>query len=379
MSTSPSFIQHHHPLHHLFSPTTLKHDLSYVDKTYYPSTNNSNNNSTHPASSASHHNNNNNGNSSNDDDSKIMMANEKTQLSITRMHDLVFNRALGMISTVSRLDLQNVGLFSLPEQIATLSRLTVLDLSHNCLETLPTALKHLKHLRQLNVAHNRLHHTPDILANLHKLTWLDLSHNSFRDLTSDLSRLERLTWLDLSHCTRLDAIPAELLSLPHVTIKTEGCSRMQRRISKFQHSLAHNPPSLVEICARHVKKQQQQQQQHPTLATNRGNKSRLQLLLRLRQRLSSSTRRLGKSKGEMEQQQQPSQDYSMMPAHLSQYLSRDKACFYCGGPYFDSPVIRYRIILHQDGNYIPVKYNLCAAHWSSDTDRVLALFSHQSL
>lgn len=34
-----------------------------------------------------------------------MMANEKTQLSITRMHDLVFNRALGMISTVSRLDL----------------------------------------------------------------------------------------------------------------------------------------------------------------------------------------------------------------------------------------------------------------------------------
>lgn len=108
MSTSPSFIHHHHPLHHLFSPTTLKHDLSYVDKTYYPSTNNnSNNNSTHPASSISHHNNNNgnSSNSSNDDDSKIMMTNEKTQLSITRMHDLVFNRALGMISTVSRLDL----------------------------------------------------------------------------------------------------------------------------------------------------------------------------------------------------------------------------------------------------------------------------------
>lgn len=279
---------------------------------------------------------------------------------------------------------QNVGLFSLPEQIATLSRLTVLDLSHNCLETLPTALKHLKHLRQLNVAHNRLQHTPDILASLHKLTWLDLSHNSFRDLTSDLSRLERLTWLDLSHCTRLDAIPAELLSLSHVTIKTEGCSRMQRRISKFQHSLAHNPPSLVEICARHVKKQQQQQ--HPTLVTNRGSKSRLQFLLRLRQRLSSSSSKrhhvkTGKSKMEMEehQQQQQQQEYAMMPAHLSQYLSRNKACYYCGGPYFDSPVIRYRIILHHDGNYIPVKYNLCAAHWSSDTDRVLALFSHPSL
>lgn len=98
MSTSPSFI--HHPLHHLFSPTTLKHDLSYVDKTYYPSTNNNNSNSTHPIS---HHNN--NTSNSNDDDSKITITNEKTQLSITRMHDLVFNRALGMISTVSRLDL----------------------------------------------------------------------------------------------------------------------------------------------------------------------------------------------------------------------------------------------------------------------------------
>ncbi|KAI8143156.1 hypothetical protein BJV82DRAFT_515268 [Fennellomyces sp. T-0311] len=223
-----------------------------------------------------------------------------------------------------------VGLYVIPPQLTTLTRLTLLDLSYNRLETLPSSIRQLKHLRQLNLAHNRLQHIPNALNSLKKLTYLDLSYNTFSDIPLSLTSLANLTYLDLSY-SRIDAVPAELLRLSIATIKTDGCPQLQIKLSEFTHSLAHDPPSLAEICARQLATPQKRREQQQDL-----------------------------------------------PDHLQSYLGQSKACFYCGEPYFDNPVIRYRIVQQHDGHCMPVRYNLCSAHWSDDQDRILALFSRHS-
>jgi serine/threonine protein kinase len=79
----------HFPMHHLFSPTALDHDLTYVDRTYYESTtpyddqfiSNNNNNPIH--------------------DSKL--PNEKQITS--SVHAIVLNRTINLVTSISRLDL----------------------------------------------------------------------------------------------------------------------------------------------------------------------------------------------------------------------------------------------------------------------------------
>lgn len=230
---------------------------------------------------------------------------------------------------------RNAGLHSLPTEITTLVRLSFLDLSHNRLSSLPSSIQQLKRLGHLNLAHNRIYYIPKVIGKLSKLVHLDLSHNGLREVPLEISKLVHLEWLDVSR-SRIDAIPAELLlQVTKVTIKTEGCARLERRASRFQHSLAHDAPSLVEICARHLVKQND----HAT---------------------------------------QPIAVQQALPMRVTSYLSQQKSCSFCGQPYFGSPVVRYRITLHNDGHYIPIKYQMCAAHWSDDTDRILAFFSQPS-
>ncbi|KAI7879280.1 outer arm dynein light chain 1 [Lichtheimia hyalospora FSU 10163] len=230
---------------------------------------------------------------------------------------------------------RNAGLHSLPTEITTLKRLSFLDLSHNRLTSLPSSIQQLKRLGHLNLAHNRISYIPKVIGKLRKLVHLDLSHNGLREVPLGSNELVYLKWLDVSH-SRIDAIPAELLQLTKLTIKTEGCARLQRRASRFQHSLSHDAPSLVEICARRLVKQNDYATQPITVQQS-------------------------------------------LPMRVTNYLSQQKPCSFCGQPYFGSPVVRYRITLHNDGYYIPIKYQMCAAHWSDDTDRILAFFSQPSM
>lgn len=65
----------HVPMQHLFSPTALDHDLTYVDKTYYDASR-----STEQKS-----------------------ANEKQ--SSTNIHAMVLNKTINLVNSISRLDL----------------------------------------------------------------------------------------------------------------------------------------------------------------------------------------------------------------------------------------------------------------------------------
>jgi hypothetical protein len=69
----------HYPMHHLFSPTALDHDLTYVDKTYYNASQNLASNSiTKPT-------------------------NEKQ--SGLGVQAIVLNRTISLVTSISRLDL----------------------------------------------------------------------------------------------------------------------------------------------------------------------------------------------------------------------------------------------------------------------------------
>ena len=241
-------------------------------------------------------------------------------------------------------------------------------MSYNRLETLPSSIGHLKHLRQLNLAHNRLAEIPRVIPTLKKLTYLDLSYNMFTDIPLGLSMLKHLAHLDLSY-SHIDAVPAELLRLSIATIKTEGCPQLQQKVAEFTHSLAHNPPSLAEICARQLVVS------HTVISNNvnSGNNCKKKKINKKRRPSSSGSKK--RSTFYQEKQQEQPED---LPGHLQNYLDQSKACFYCGEPYFDNPVMRYRIVQQHDGSCIPIRYNLCSAHWSDDQDRILALFSRHS-
>lgn len=198
----------------------------------------------------------------------------------------------------------------------------------------------LKHLKHLDISHNRLTQLPSGIYSLCKLTHFDMSHNPLRRVSANLARLIELSLLDLSS-TEIISIPAELLTtLSMTTIRLENCQHLGDELNQI---LVHNPPSLVETCAR--------QMIQP-------------ILLDLIQK-----------KKNKKQQKKQEESFQRLPQHVLHYLSRPKACSTCGGPYFQSSVTRYRIVQRQDDSWVPVEYKLCSAHWNNERDRILALFS----
>ncbi|CAO3641300.1 unnamed protein product [Mucor fragilis] len=316
------------PMHCLFSPTALDHDLSYVDKTYYhqqqpflPLQDN-------VKSAAA---------------SAMSLQNDKQQ---SNVQSIVLNKTIGLVASVSRLDLRNIGLFVLPTQVALLTRLTMLDLSHNKLVKLPSNIDQLRNLKQLNLSHNSISHLPASIYSLTKLTHFDMSFNPITRISANMARLHHLNYLDLSN-TDISSIPAELLNLSMAIIKTDHCPQLIDRSIELEQRTAHNPLSLIEICARQIIQ--------PILYDLMAKKKKKRELKEL--------------------QKQRYKSFQQLPSHMICYLSRPKACSSCGGPYFQSFVVRYRIVQRQDESWIPVEYRLCSAHWNTEKDRILSLFS----
>ncbi|CEP09810.1 hypothetical protein [Parasitella parasitica] len=314
------------PMHCLFSPTALDHDLSYVDKTYYS---NQQQYQQHYLPLLSN--------------SDEKHQNEKHQTSV---QTIVLNKTIGLVTSVSRLDLRNIGLFVLPTQVALLTRLTILDLSHNKLVKLPSNIDQLRNLKHLNLSYNNITHLPASIYSLTKLTHFDVSYNPITRISANIARLHCLNFLDLSS-TNISSIPAELLNLFMTVIKTDHCPRLLDQSMELQQRTTHNPLGLVEICARQIIQ--------PILYDIMAKKKKRREL--------------------KEMQKQRYKIFQQLPNHIIYYLSRPKACSSCGGPYFQSFVVRYRIVQRQDESWIPVEYRLCSAHWNTERERVLSLFS----
>ncbi|OBZ89749.1 Leucine-rich repeat-containing protein 58 [Choanephora cucurbitarum] len=255
--------------------------------------------------------------------------------------------SIGLLSMIRKLDLSHNYLKEIPEAIGHLHQLEVLSISHNQIQSLPDTICHLSKLTELNLSNNRIRKLTPFIHHLECLQILNLSYNSLEELTYSVEGLQNLVSLDLSN-NPIHALPAEITHLPHLRrLRLEGCHFTNSLSSPIL--LLHNPPSLLEICARHIVKNE------------------AAFLSKIRNIKFSKKKPIGSSIV-------AKQLKTMIPERLYQYLHSSKPCSHCRGPYFDTFVTRGRWIERNDA-WIPLEYRLCSAHWSNEMDRLYSMFS----
>ncbi|KAI9257114.1 hypothetical protein EDC94DRAFT_615499 [Helicostylum pulchrum] len=234
---------------------------------------------------------------------------------------------IGMLTMIRKLDLSSNHLTELPESIGYMQNLETLCIAKNKLKSLPDTIGYLSNLLEFDISFNQLQVLTPCISYLEKLKILSLAYNQLQYLPNHISGLSSLISLDLTR-NPLKVLPAEISKLPYLRrIRLEDCPFK----TDLVYSLKHDPPTLLEICARNIRKSE-----------NNGN---------------------------INYQQQ-------LPLHLSNYIQSAKSCTSCHGPYYDSFVLRGRLMEKTD-MHIPLEYTLCSAHWSDADDRILSMFSTQ--
>jgi len=184
-----------------------------------------------------------------------------------------------------------------PDTIGFLQKLIDLKLSENHLSALPSSIGSLKKLGTLALDKNRIRELPPEIGQIKTLVNLDLRENPITVLPAELGRLQYLRKLRLENCP----------------LKKE-----------FVHQVAHSPPSLMELAARTIVRQQ-----IPIL-------------------------------------EDTTED-------IKNYLASARKCTFCGGPYFESFVKRGKF-LDKNEHHVPLEYRLCQPHWNTEQERVILLF-----
>ncbi|KAG2231933.1 hypothetical protein BDF21DRAFT_369974 [Thamnidium elegans] len=229
---------------------------------------------------------------------------------------------IGMLTMIRKLDLSSNHLTELPESIGYMQNLETLSISKNKLKSLPDTIGYLSNLLELDISFNQLQELTPCISYLEKLKILSLAYNQLEYLPNHISGLSSLISLDLTR-NPLKVLPAEISKLPYLRrIRLEDCPFK----TDLVYSLKHDPPTLLEICARNIRKSSMNQQN--------------------------------------------------LPLHLSNYIQSAKSCTSCHGPYYESFVLRGRLMEKTD-MHIPLEYTLCSAHWSDADDRILSMFSTQ--
>jgi hypothetical protein len=217
----------------------------------------------------------------------------------------------------------------IPEAIGHLQQLETLSLSHNQISFIPDTICHLTRLTEFNLCYNKIKQLTSFIGDLKSLQTFNIAHNQLQEMTVSIGNISNLILLDLSY-NPLTILPAEVTQLPFLRrLRFDGCPFTNSLDD--QYSLVHNPPSLLETCARLIVKNQD-------IAFSED---------QLRQKLTEP---------------------------LYEYISSSKSCSHCNGPYFESYVSRGRWVERND-IWVPLEYRLCSVHWSDESDRVYAMFS----
>ncbi len=126
------------------------------------------------------------------------------------------------------LSMPDVNLTELPGTIEQLAALEELILDNNPLHRLPDALCRLARLRRLSLSRCELEALPAAIGQLTSLTSLSLNTNQLTQLPASVSQLQQLRQLNVA-MNQLTALPAELGTLP----KLETIAAFWNKIASF--------------------------------------------------------------------------------------------------------------------------------------------------
>ncbi|KAG2178644.1 hypothetical protein INT44_001797 [Umbelopsis vinacea] len=223
---------------------------------------------------------------------------------------------------LTQIQLSNNLLEKLPASLACLRNLTHLELAGNRLTELPDNIGRLTRLTVLNVSNNRITHLPDSVGSLRKLTVLLLNDNQLSNLPKSLGDLKLLTTLDISR-NPVRIVPAELARLQYLRyIRVDGCPM----IMEYAPETRHDPPSLLELAARTIVRNDIKVPNH-------------------------------------------------VRDDIKEYVLSANKCTHCGGPFFSSYVHRVKLVEKAEQTMVPMGYDLCSAHWNDDKGRIIAMFA----
>lgn len=266
-----------------------------------------------------------------------------TKLELCGKRLLRLSPNIGLFDMTVSLQLCCNELGEIPPQIGYLKNLQYLYVSKNRLKYLPDTIGFLTNLREFDAAENVLRDLPANLIHCTKLEGLSLNRNQFAIIPLSISKLTALTHLDFSY-NNISVVPAEIGKLKRLQrIRLEGCPLMETIPILLSGASLSNKlpiPSLKELSARIIVRNQLP-------------------ILRITQQ------------------------------SLKEYLGSVNTCSFCGGPYFEFFVKRYRFLhrlvelnLEHEQNdarphrvAVPIEYSLCFPHWNNERERVAIMFA----
>lgn len=137
----------------------------------------------------------------------------------------VLPHSFGQLAALERLNLNQNELTTLPESFSQLKTLIVLEFSANPLKTLPESFGQLSALETIYLNGNQLTTLPPSIGQLSALNTLTVLHNKLTSVPTSIGQLRALYGrLDLSSNPSLTNIPLEILNLPRsCTIDLTRC------------------------------------------------------------------------------------------------------------------------------------------------------------
>jgi leucine-rich repeat protein SHOC2 len=148
--------------------------------------------------------------------SSIGSLTDLTYLSLENNRLICLPESIGNLTRLTKLKLQNNQLTYLPESIGNLTSLATLYLRGNQLESLPESFGNLKQLKNLMLDGQQLQSLPESIGNLCQLTYLQLHNNCLDRIPDSIGNLRKLSIVDFSD-NRLTELPENIGLLTALT------------------------------------------------------------------------------------------------------------------------------------------------------------------
>lgn len=200
----------------------------------------------------------------------------------------------GLPRTLKELNINDIGCARMPIGILNLTNLTILDLSNNCITQLHKSLGNLKisklvlnknnlgesilakdwewltgetlkrSLTFLNISNNKLKFISSNVFKCFELAHLDISFNEIARIPFAIGQMKRLKILNINN-NSLESLPYTIIKprFDLVDLSSNRLPSQEKAVRIIKQSLSesnfrpeHKRPSLLELCARTIIKQQ---------------------------------------------------------------------------------------------------------------------------